>query len=203
MRRYRASQLAGLTKLPSIIKELSDADMMELAIIENLQREDLNAIEEAESYQRLMDDLQLTQQEVAHRLGKSRPYIANMLRLLHLPTSLKDSVQRGELSGAHGRTLLGIKDKQRMIQVGRKAFKESWSVRYLEKYVNNIQEGSQPYPKVTKEPLKPKFIQKQERLLREQYGAKLISLLKQVGAITFEFKSKEEFERLIKLLHDK
>ncbi|MCH8646971.1 ParB/RepB/Spo0J family partition protein [Staphylococcus lugdunensis] len=203
-RRYRASQLAGLTKLPSIIKELSDADMMELAIIENLQREDLNAIEEAESYQRLMDDLQLTQQEVAHRLGKSRPYIANMLRLLHLPTSLKDSVQRGELSGAHGRTLLGIKDKQRMIQVGRKAFKESWSVRYLEKYVNNIQEGSQPYPKVTKEPLKPKFIQKQERLLREQYGAKVdISTKKQVGAITFEFKSKEEFERLIKLLHDK
>lgn len=203
-RRYRASQLAGLTKLPSIIKELSDADMMELAIIENLQREDLNAIEEAESYQRLMDDLQLTQQEVTHRLGKSRPYIANMLRLLHLPTSLKDSVQRGELSGAHGRTLLGIKDKQRMIQVGRKAFKESWSVRYLEKYVNNIQEGSQPYPKVTKEPLKPKFIQKQERLLREQYGAKVdISTKKQVGAITFEFKSKEEFERLIKLLHDK
>lgn len=203
-RRYRASQLTGLTKLPSIIKELSDADMMELAIIENLQREDLNAIEEAESYQRLMDDLQLTQQEVAHRLGKSRPYIANMLRLLHLPTSLKDSVQRGELSGAHGRTLLGIKDKQRMIQVGRKAFKESWSVRYLEKYVNNIQEGSQPYPKVTKEPLKPKFIQKQERLLREQYGAKVdISTKKQVGAITFEFKSKEEFERLIKLLHDK
>ena len=151
-----------------------------------------------------MDDLQLTQQEVAHRLGKSRPYIANMLRLLHLPTSLKDSVQRGELSGAHGRTLLGIKDKQRMIQVGRKAFKESWSVRYLEKYVNNIQEGSQPYPKVTKEPLKPKFIQKQERLLREQYGAKVdISTKKQVGAITFEFKSKEEFERLIKLLHDK
>ena len=203
-RRYRASQLAGLTKLPSIIKELSDADMMELAIIENLKREDLNAIEEAESYQRLMDDLQLTQQEVAHRLGKSRPYIANMLRLLHLPPSLKDSVQRGELSGAHGRTLLGIKDKQRMIQVGRKAFKESWSVRYLEKYVNNIQEGSQPYPKVTKEPLKPKFIQKQEQLLREQYGAKVdISTKKQVGAITFEFKSKEEFERLIKLLHDK
>ena len=93
-RRYRASQLAGLTKLPSIIKELSDADMMELAIIENLQREDLNAIEEAESYQRLMDDLQLTQQEVAHRLGKSRPYIANMLRLLHLPPSLKDRTQR-------------------------------------------------------------------------------------------------------------
>ncbi|MEJ7312101.1 ParB/RepB/Spo0J family partition protein, partial [Staphylococcus epidermidis] len=79
-RRFRASQLAGLNEIPAIIKELSDSDMMELAIIENLQREDLNAIEEAESYQRLMNDLGLTQQKVAERLGKSRPYIANMLR---------------------------------------------------------------------------------------------------------------------------
>ena len=81
-RRFRASQLAGLTEVPAIIKELSDEDMMELAIIENLQREDLNAIEEAESYKKMMTDLNITQQEVARRLGKSRPYIANMLRLL-------------------------------------------------------------------------------------------------------------------------
>ncbi|MDF6446012.1 ParB/RepB/Spo0J family partition protein, partial [Escherichia coli] len=79
-RRFRASQLAGLTEVPAIIKELSDEDMMELAIIENLQREDLNAIEEAESYKKMMTDLNITQQEVARRLGKSRPYIANMLR---------------------------------------------------------------------------------------------------------------------------
>ncbi|MEJ7190419.1 ParB/RepB/Spo0J family partition protein, partial [Staphylococcus warneri] len=81
-RRFRASKLAGLEEVPAIVKSLSDSDMMELAIIENLQREDLNAIEEAESYQRLMNDLGLTQQKVAERLGKSRPYIANMLRLL-------------------------------------------------------------------------------------------------------------------------
>ena len=81
-RRFRASKLAGLTEVPAIIKELSDEDMMELAIIENLQREDLNAIEEAESYKKMMTDLNITQQEVARRLGKSRPYIANMLRLL-------------------------------------------------------------------------------------------------------------------------
>ena len=83
-RRFRASKLAGLTEVPAIIKELSDEDMMELAIIENLQREDLNAIEEAESYKKMMTDLNITQQEVARRLGKSRPYIANMLRLLQL-----------------------------------------------------------------------------------------------------------------------
>ena len=87
-RRFRASQLAGLTEVPAIIKELSDEDMMELAIIENLQREDLNAIEEAESYKKMMTDLNITQQEVARRLGKSRPYIANMLRLLQLPKNV-------------------------------------------------------------------------------------------------------------------
>ena len=103
-RRFRASKLAGLTEVPAIIKELSDEDMMELAIIENLQREDLNAIEEAESYKKMMTDLNITQQEVARRLGKSRPYIANMLRLLQLPKNVAQMVQHGALSSAHGRT---------------------------------------------------------------------------------------------------
>lgn len=100
-RRFRASKLAGLTEVPAIIKELSDEDMMELAIIENLQREDLNAIEEAESYKKMMTDLNITQQEVARRLGKSRPYIANMLRLLQLPKNVAQMVQHGALSSAH------------------------------------------------------------------------------------------------------
>ena len=100
-RRFRASKLAGLTEVPAIIKELSDEDMMELAIIENLQREDLNAIEEAESYKKMMTDLNITQQEVARRLGKSRPYIANMLRLLQLPKNVAQMVQHGALSLIH------------------------------------------------------------------------------------------------------
>ncbi|EVA90148.1 ParB/RepB/Spo0J family partition protein, partial [Staphylococcus aureus] len=91
-RRFRASKIAGLKYVSAIIKDLTDEDMMELAVIENLQREDLNAIEEAESYQRLMTDLKITQQEVAKRLSKSRPYIANMLRLLHLPKKIADMV---------------------------------------------------------------------------------------------------------------
>ncbi|RAA65289.1 chromosome partitioning protein ParB, partial [Burkholderia multivorans] len=102
-RRFRASHLAGLNSVPAIVKEMSDAEMMELAIIENLQREDLNAIEEAESYRKLMDDLHITQKEVAERLGKSRPYIANMLRLLNLPSAVAEWVKDGKLSGAHGR----------------------------------------------------------------------------------------------------
>lgn len=102
-----------MTEIPAIVKSLTDEDMMELAIIENLQREDLNAIEEAESYRKLMDDLNLTQQDVAQRLSKSRPYIANMLRLLNLPQTVSNMVRDGALSSAHGRTLLSVKDKQK------------------------------------------------------------------------------------------
>ena len=202
-RRYRASKLAGLTEVPAIIKELSDEDMMELAIIENLQREDLNAIEEAESYKKMMTDLNITQQEVARRLGKSRPYIANMLRLLQLPKDVAQMVQHGALSSAHGRTLLTLKDASKIKKTAKQAAQESWSVRYLEEYVNGLvsKDISRKVDKETKES-KPKMIQQQERFLKKQYGAKVdISTSKNVGKITFEFKSEAEFKRLIRQLN--
>lgn len=202
-RRLRASQLAGLTEIPAIIKELSDSDMMELAIIENLQREDLNAIEEAESYQRLMNDLGLTQQKVAERLGKSRPYIANMLRLLNLPKDISNQVKEGALSSAHGRTLLGIKDVTMMKKISQQAIRENWSVRYLEQVVNELQDGGQYKKSKATTQIKPKFIQKQERRLKEKFGSKVdISTSKNIGKITFEFKTEEEFKRLIQKLND-
>lgn len=202
-RRFRASQLAGLNEIPAIIKELSDSDMMELAIIENLQREDLNAIEEAESYQRLMNDLGLTQQKVAERLGKSRPYIANMLRLLNLPKDISNQVKEGALSSAHGRTLLGIKDVTMMKKISQQAIRENWSVRYLEQVVNELQDGGQSKKSKATTQIKPKFIQKQERRLKEKFGSKVdISTSKNIGKITFEFKTKEEFKRLIQKLND-
>lgn len=202
-RRFRASQLAGLTKIPAIIKELSDSDMMELAIIENLQREDLNAIEEAESYQRLMNDLGLTQQKVAERLGKSRPYIANMLRLLNLPKDISNQVKEGALSSAHGRTLLGIKDVTMMKKISQQAIRENWSVRYLEQVVNELQDGGQSKKSKATTQIKPIFIQKQERRLKEKFGSKVdISTSKNIGKITFEFKTEEEFKRLIQKLND-
>ncbi|WP_313019393.1 ParB/RepB/Spo0J family partition protein, partial [Macrococcoides bohemicum] len=105
-RRFRASKLAGKVKIPAIVKQLTDTQMMELAVIENLQREDLNPLEEAKSYQFLMDKLNLTQAETADRLGKSRPYIANMLRLMNLPQAVKDLIDQKKISGGHGRTLL-------------------------------------------------------------------------------------------------
>ena len=202
-RRFRASKLAGLTEVPAIIKELSDEDMMELAIIENLQREDLNAIEEAESYKKMMTDLNITQQEVARRLGKSRLYIANMLRLLQLPKNVAQMVQHGALSSAHGRTLLTLKDASKIKKTAKQAAQESWSVRYLEEYVNGLvsKDISRKVDKETKES-KPKMIQQQERFLKKQYGAKVdISTSKNVGKITFEFKSEAEFKRLIRQLN--
>ena len=202
-RRFRASKLAGLTEVPAIIKELSDEDMMELAIIENLQREDLNAIEEAESYKKMMTDLNITQQEVARRLGKSRPYIANMLRLLQLPKNVAQMVQHGALSSAHGRTLLTLKDASKIKKTAKQAAQESWSVRYLEEYVNGLvsKDISRKVDKETKES-KPKMIQQQERFLKKQYGAKVdISTSKNVGKITFEFKSEAEFKLLIRQLN--
>ncbi|APT17378.1 ParB/RepB/Spo0J family partition protein [Staphylococcus epidermidis] len=202
-RRFRASKLAGLTEVPAIIKELSDEDMMELAIIENLQREDLNAIEEAESYKKMMTDLNITQQEVARRLGKSRPYIANMLRLLQLPKNVAQMVQHGVLSSAHGRTLLTLKDASKIKKTAKKATQESWSVRYLEEYVNGLvsKDISMKLDKETKGS-KPKMIQQQERFLKKQYGTKVdISTSKNVGKITFEFKSEAEFKRLIRQLN--
>ena len=203
-RRFRASKLAGSTTIPAIVKVLSDEDMMELSVIENLQREDLNAIEEAESYRKLMDELALTQQEVAQRLSKSRPYIANMLRLLQLPKDITQMVKDNKLSGAHGRTLLAIKDKQKMKSIAKQAYRESWSVRTLEQYVNENTEDKKSIkdkPHTTK---KPKFIQQQERQLKEQYGSAVtISNKNKKGYITFEFKSETEFRRLIHQLNEK
>ena len=203
-RRFRASKIAGLKYVSAIIKDLTDEDMMELAVIENLQREDLNAIEEAESYQRLMTDLKITQQEVAKRLSKSRPYIANMLRLLHLPKKIADMVKDGRLTSAQGRTLLAIKDEQQMLRLAKRVVKEKWSVRYLENHVNELKNVSSKSETDKVDITKPKFIKQQERQLREQYGAKVdISIKKSVGKISFEFESQDDFVRIIEQLNRK
>ncbi|HFG2509480.1 TPA: ParB/RepB/Spo0J family partition protein [Staphylococcus aureus] len=201
-RRFRASKIAGLKYVSAIIKDLTDEDMMELAVIENLQREDLNAIEEAESYQRLMTDLKITQQEVAKRLSKSRPYIANMLRLLHLPKKIADMVKDGRLTSAHGRMLLAIKDEQQMLRLAKRVVKEKWSVRYLENHVNELKNVSSKSETDKVDITKPKFIKQQERQLREQYGTKVdISIKKSVGKISFEFDSQDDFVRIIEQLN--
>lgn len=149
-RRYRACLLAGLDVIPVIIKELSDAQMMELAILENLQREDLTVIEEAEAYQSLMENLHLTQEELSKRLGKSRPHIANHVRLLALPEDVRNFMNDGTLSMGQGRALLGLKNKRRISEVAMKVMKQGLNVRQVEMLVQSLNE------EVSRETIPPK-----------------------------------------------
>lgn len=134
-RRWRASRMAGLTEVPVVIKELSDDEAMALALIENLQREDLNAIEEAQGIKALMDTLSLTQDEAAERVGKSRPAVANALRLLKLPDSVVALVSDGKLSPGHARALLGFKDERDIIETADLIIEKGLTVRDVEKLV--------------------------------------------------------------------
>lgn len=134
-RRWRASRMAGLTEVPVVIKELSDDEAIALALIENLQREDLNAIEEAQGIKALMDTLSLTQDEAAERVGKSRPAVANALRLLKLPDSVIALVSDGKLSPGHARALLGFKDEQDIIETADLIIEKGLTVRDVEKLV--------------------------------------------------------------------
>ena len=134
-RRWRASRMAGLTEVPVVIKELSDDEAMALALIENLQREDLNAIEEAQGIKALLDTLSLTQDEAAERVGKSRPAVANALRLLKLPDSVIALVSDGKLSPGHARALLGFKDEQDIIETADLIIEKGLTVRDVEKLV--------------------------------------------------------------------
>ena len=131
-RRFRAAKLIKLKEVPAIIKELTDQQMMELAILENLQREDLTPIEEAEAYQKLMEALNLTQEQLAFRLGKSRPHIANHVRLLALPENVRTLISDKKLSMGHGRTLLGLRSKKLIPETAEKVVKENLNVRQLE-----------------------------------------------------------------------
>ena len=146
-RRYRAANIAGLTEIPVIVKDLTEQEMMELAILENLQREDLTPIEEAEAYQSLMVHLNFTQEELAKRLGKSRPHIANLVRLLQLPEEVREQVNEGKLSMGQGRTLLGLKNKRRIPELAQKVIKDQINVRQLEALV---QQYNTPVSRETK-----------------------------------------------------
>ena len=134
-RRWRAAQIAGLTEVPAIIRELTDREVAEIALIENLQREDLDAIEEAEGYKHLIEEYNMTQEQVATRVGKSRPAISNSMRLLELPDGVTQLVKRGELSAGHARALLSLPTGDDMIRIGSMAARKGMSVRDVEKAV--------------------------------------------------------------------
>ncbi len=199
-RRFRAAKEAKLETVPAVVRELTEQQMMELAILENLQREDLNPIEEAMAYQTLMEKLKLTQEEVAKRLSKSRPHIANHVRLLSLPANIQELISNGKISMGHGRALLGLRQKAKLPSIVEKIVKESLNVRQLEKLIQQLNEN---VSRETKKPEKKKdlFIQEREHSLRERFGTKVnIKQAKNKGKIEIEFFSKEDLERILELL---
>lgn len=199
-RRYRAFELLGKKEIPAIIKEMTDEEMMVFAVLENLQREDLSALEESESYKNLMDKVSLTQEELANKLGKSRPYIANSLRLLKLPTEIKIKLEQGLISAAHARTLLSLKTKKNMEEVCTLVIERKMSVRELEEYVTKLLKPKE----VKKLKAKDIFIEEQENILKKRLGTSVT--IKQgrnkKGKIEIEFKDNDEFERIISLFKE-
>ena len=199
-RRYRAFELLGKKEIPAIIKEMTDEEMMVFAVLENLQREDLSALEESESYKNLMDKMSLTQEELASKLGKSRPYIANSLRLLKLPTEIKIKLEQGLISAAHARTLLALKTKKAMEEVCALVVERKMSVRELEEYVAKLLKPKE----VKKTKARDIFIEEQENILKKRLGTSVT--IKQgrnkKGKIEIEFKDNDEFERIISLFKD-
>lgn len=206
-RRFRASKMAGLDTIPAIVRDLSNEQMMQVAVIENLQREDLSPIEEAQAYHTLMENLNITQSELAKRLGKSRPFIANYLRLLTLPLSVKDLVEQGSLSMGQARTLLGLKAKDQITTVAKRVIEEGITVRQLEELVSELN-GSVVTEKEAKPKTKAKadgnkFIKAAEGQLEEKFGTKVLlkSKTNGKGKIEINYLSDDDLSRILHVLN--
>lgn len=200
-RRVRASKLAEKETIPAIVRDLDESLMIEIAVIENLQRENLNPLEEAKAYQLLMQKLSLTQSQAAERLGKSRPYIANYLRLLGLPDEVKKHLENGELSMGHARTLLSLEKEKDMIELCHKVLIQGMTVRQLEDAVQKkLQKGAQPIKKVVKQ--RPFYIVESEDRLTDKFGTAVRVVDKgDKGKIEIEYMSKSDLGRILEILN--
>ncbi|MCP1136855.1 ParB/RepB/Spo0J family partition protein [Paenibacillus polysaccharolyticus] len=202
-RRFRASQYCGNATIPAVVRTFNDQQVMEIALIENLQRENLNAMELAVAYQGLMDQFSLTQEELSVKVGKSRSHIANFLRLLALPEEVKDHVSRGTLSMGHARAIVGVKDENLVKQLAKQSIDQQWSVRELEEAVQQL-DRSKPGEVKAKAKLKKKdpFIDTLEESLRERFKTtvKIKHGQKDKGKIELNYYSKQDLERLLELL---
>jgi ParB family transcriptional regulator, chromosome partitioning protein len=199
-RRFRAAKEARLETVPAVVRELNEQQMMELAVLENLQREDLNPIEEGIAYQTLIEKLKLTQEELAKRLGKSRPHLANHIRLLSLPPKIQQLISDGKISMGHGRALLGLRKKDKLPVLVDKILKDGMNVRQLEQL---IQQMNEIVPRETnkEKATKDVFIRERETSLRERFGTTVnIKQSKNKGKIEIEFFSKDDLERILELL---
>lgn len=198
-RRWRAARSAGLTQLPVVVKELSDRQAMELALVENLLREDLNPMEEALGYRQLMEVYELTQEEIAQRVGRSRPAVANALRLLSLPEEVTQLLSAGELSPGHARALVPL-DKQRAIELAKLIVQKGLSVRQAEELAKLRPQS--PPAKILKAGEGNSYYKEIELSLHEYLGrkVKVVADNKGKGRLTLSFHSRDELEEFVRLL---
>lgn len=197
-RRYRASRAAGLEKVPCIVRELDIVRQMEIALIENLQREDLNPIDTAKGIRALMQQCGYTQDKVAARLGKSRPAVANLLRVLNLPEEITEMVRDGRLSAGHARVLAGLSSQEDQLRLGRKAAEEGLNVRQLEALAAKIKAPARK-PAPARE-MEPELRELQERLLEKTGMRATLTGSPRKGRIVLQYGSLEELNRLSELL---
>ena len=196
-RRHRASILAGIDTIPAIIRELNEEFMIRYAILENLQREDLTPLEEADAYQLMMEKLELTQEKVADALGKSRSHVANHLRLRTLPAEVKQLISEGKLSMGQARTLRSLNDEKEVIRLAKRAVAENLTVRQLEKMVSDIKNKADETKK-PKAPKKSPFIREYENQLMDKFGTDVkISEQGDKGKIQIEYTSQSDLNRIL------
>jgi len=198
-RRWRAAKLAGLKEVPVIIREYTEQEIEEISLIENLQREDLNPIEEAQAYKRLMDKFNLKQDELAERVSKSRTAVTNSMRLLKLSDKVQEMLINSIISSGHARALLAIEDPEQQYDLAQKAFDENLSVRDIEKLVKNINK-----PKIEKKKAEKQsaLYHEIEEKLKSALGTKVVLTAKddEKGKVEIEYYSKEDLQKIMDLL---
>jgi len=202
-RRYRASKLIGLESIPAYILTVeNESEVMEYALIENIQRDDLNPIEESEAYASLKNKYNLSQKEISKKVGKSRSLIANSLRLLKLPSSIKEDIKNSKLSMGHAVSLLSLKSKTQMLAIANRIIKNKLSVRNTDEIISKIN-SSAPKSKSSRKSLKSQQINEFESKLIHKFGTKvsISSNSKGKGKVVFEFYTNDDLERILDLLH--
>jgi ParB family chromosome partitioning protein len=200
-RRLRAAERLGWAEIPAVVKAVDDQTLLTLALVENLQRADLNALEEAEGYQRLVDEFELTQQQVADFVGRDRTTVTSTLRLLNLPASVRRMVQDRELSAGHGRALLALREERDMAELAREAVAKGWSVREVERRVRELVERPPRVTDATRD-ARPAEVRRTEDHLRRHFATDVDIRLRgqQKGEIRIAFYSSDDFERLLDVL---
>jgi ParB family chromosome partitioning protein len=202
-RRWRAAQKSNLETIPAVIRTLSDQQVMEISLIENLQREDLNAMEIALAYQNLIDTFSFTQEELSVKVGKSRSHIANFLRLLQLPAKVKDYVSRGTLSMGHARAILGLKNEKNIEEFTEQSIKHQWSVRELEDAVRKMEADYHKKPKKKIATKKDSYLIALEEGLQEYLKTTVkIKANKGKGKIEIAYYSNDDLQRLMDIIQE-